>query len=251
MVICDNTDKVAHLDPGLTAPVARSASTAGGAGLRGPRRRPRHRTAVRGWSRSCRAAHRSTRSSRSTTTTTGWSPPSSLDTTFRGLNKGIEGLAALRHDDQLLLLGLGEDDGGSSPGLHRGSRPMEPDRHDPAAAPVRGLRGRRRRRRPDRGRLPAVLGAVARPPRPTTWTVDEGTVYDFPRRRRQATFRSRRRRGVPAANQVVVATDRRNPGRRSPRHRAVRRGLRPPLEACRDRVRWLICRARRHPAIGG
>jgi uncharacterized protein YjiK len=137
-----------------------------------------------------------------------------LDTTFRGLNKGIEGLAALRHDDQLFLLGLGEDDGGrlgvyteAADRWNRIATIQLPHRfEDYAGVAVAG------------DRIAVVsqrssalwLGHLD----PRTWTVDEGTVYDFPLDDDgKPLFEAVEGVAFLGANQVVVATDRRNPSR--------------------------------------
>jgi hypothetical protein len=134
-----------------------------------------------------------------------------LDTPFRGVNKGIEGLAALRHDGQLFLLGLGEADDGRL-GVYiegadrwtRVARIQLPHRfEDYAGVAVAG------------DRIAVVsqqssalwLGHFD----PSTWTVDEGVVYNFPRDDDgKPRFEAVEGVAFLGADQVVVATDRRS-----------------------------------------
>jgi uncharacterized protein YjiK len=137
-----------------------------------------------------------------------------LDTPFSAENKGIEGLTAVRHDGRLFLLGLGEADDGRlgvySEAADRWKRiatiQLSPEFEDYAGVAVAGD-------------LIAVvsqqssalwLGHLD----PLTWTVDEGAVYHFPLDDDgEPRFEAVEGVAFLGANQVVVATDRRNPGR--------------------------------------
>ena len=137
-----------------------------------------------------------------------------LDTPFSAENKGIEGLTAVRHDGRLFLLGLGEADDGRlgvySEATDRWKRiatiQLSPEFEDFSGVAVAGD-------------LIAVvsqqssalwLGRLD----PLTWTVDEGAVYHFPLDDDgEPRFEAVEGVAFLGANQVVVATDRRNPGR--------------------------------------
>ena len=93
-------------------------------------------------------------------------------------NKGLEGLTCVHRDGQAYLLGLCEGNrckearraaspeaGGSTCSGAAGE--LGPRGQDPAAGngALRGLQRHRRHRGPDRGRIPGILGTVARLPR--------------------------------------------------------------------------------------
>ena len=137
-----------------------------------------------------------------------------LDTLFWKENKGIEGLAAVRHDGQLFLLGLGEDDDGrlgvyteAADQWNRITTVQLPHKfNDYAGVAV------------EDNRIAVVsqqssalwIGHLD----PRTWTVDEGVVYDFPRDDDgEPLFEAVEGVAFLGANQVVVATDLRDADR--------------------------------------
>jgi hypothetical protein len=211
LVACDNTDSVAVLDPGLALP--------------GPHREIRLRGG-RGRGYEDIAADPATRRLFIVVETLPKGPPyhalveeyddhyrlvaaKILDIPLAEANKGIEGLAVVRHDGRTHLLGLPETGRGRLPVFteaeDRWKRiatirlPLSFD--DYAGVAVTG------------GRIAVIsqessalwLGHLD----PRTWTVDEGVVHEFPRDR-DGRPRYTAVEGVAflGPDQIVVATDR-------------------------------------------
>ena len=136
-----------------------------------------------------------------------------VDTPFRWENKGIEGLAAVRYDDRLYLLGLGEADDG-----RLGVYTEADDRWERIATIELPLAFE------DYAGVAVADGRIAVVSQqssalwlghldPQTWTVDEGSVYGFSRDDNGAPlFEAVEGVEFLGPDQVVVATDQRSAG---------------------------------------
>jgi hypothetical protein len=134
-----------------------------------------------------------------------------VDTPFRWENKGIEGLAAVRYDDKLYLLGLGEADDG-----RLGVYTEADDRWERIATIELPLAFE------DYAGVAVADGRIAVVSQqssalwlghldPQTWTVDEGSVYGFPRDDNGAPlYEAVEGVAFLGPDQVIVATDQRS-----------------------------------------